>query len=51
MGRLDDRVILVTGSTGIAAQPPSAHGKRLGLHGLPQSTDHARTLAERVDGG
>jgi NAD(P)-dependent dehydrogenase (short-subunit alcohol dehydrogenase family) len=48
-GRLDGRVVLVTGSTGIAA----ATAQRAGAEGakvfvVSRDEDHARTLAERV---
>jgi NAD(P)-dependent dehydrogenase (short-subunit alcohol dehydrogenase family) len=51
MGRLADRVCLVTGSTGIAA----ATAERLAAEGAAvfvasRSADHCRALAERIDG-
>jgi NAD(P)-dependent dehydrogenase (short-subunit alcohol dehydrogenase family) len=48
-GRLRDRVIVVTGSTGMAAagaEALAAEGAR--IHVLSRTADHARTLAERI---
>ena len=51
MERLADRVVLITGSTGIAA----AAAERAGAEGasvfvVSRTADHARALAERLDG-
>jgi NAD(P)-dependent dehydrogenase (short-subunit alcohol dehydrogenase family) len=52
MGRLDGRVILVTGSTGIAAATAvRAHDEGAEVFVVSRTADHARSLADRVDGG
>jgi NAD(P)-dependent dehydrogenase (short-subunit alcohol dehydrogenase family) len=52
MSRLDGRVILVTGSTGIAAATAvRAHDEGAAVFVVSRTADHARALAGRVDGG
>ena len=52
MGRLDDRVILVTGSTGIAAAAAErAHAEGAAVFVISRTAAHAETLAKRLDGG
>lgn len=51
-GRLADRVVLITGSTGIAAAAAEhavTEGARVFI--VSRTADHARALAERIDGG
>lgn len=51
MGRLDRRVIVITGSTGIAAAAAeSAAAEGAAVFVISRDGDHARTLAERVAG-
>lgn len=51
MGRLDDRTILVTGSTGIAAAAAvRARDEGAAVFVVSRTADHARALADRVDG-
>ena len=52
MGRLDGRTVLITGSTGIGAataERAAAEGARVFV--VSRTAAHARTLADRVDGG
>jgi NAD(P)-dependent dehydrogenase (short-subunit alcohol dehydrogenase family) len=52
MGRLDDRVILVTGSTGIAAAAAErAHAEGAVVFVISRTAAHAESLADRLDGG
>ncbi len=51
MGRLSDRVVLITGSTGIAAAAAeAAAAEGASLFVVSRDGDHARDLAERVGG-
>jgi NAD(P)-dependent dehydrogenase (short-subunit alcohol dehydrogenase family) len=51
MGRLDDRVVLITGSTGIAAATAErAAGEGASVFVVSRTEEHARTLAERLEG-
>jgi NAD(P)-dependent dehydrogenase (short-subunit alcohol dehydrogenase family) len=51
-GRLADRGVLITGSTGIAeASAVRAAGEGARVFVVSRTADHARALAERVDGG
>ncbi|MEO6206656.1 MAG: SDR family oxidoreductase [Candidatus Limnocylindrales bacterium] len=52
MGRLSDRVVLITGSTGIAAAA-AVRGRSEGasIHIVSRTAEHARALAEQVAGG
>ena len=52
MGRLDDRAILITGSTGIGAataERAAAEGARVFV--VSRTADHARDLADRIGAG
>ena len=52
MGRLDDRVILVTGSTGIAAAAAErAHAEGAAVFVVSRTAAHAEALATGLDGG
>jgi NAD(P)-dependent dehydrogenase (short-subunit alcohol dehydrogenase family) len=52
MDRLADRVVLVTGSTGIAAATAErAAGEGASVFVVSRSAEHARTLADRLDRG
>ena len=52
MGRLSDRVVLITGSTGIAAAAAvRARNEGASVFIVSRTAEHARSLAEQVDGG
>ena len=51
MGRLSDRVVLITGSTGIAAAAAvRARSEGASIFIVSRTAEHARALAEQVEG-